>query len=1086
LQIYVVNLDRSPERLSEFCNVNRNLSATVSRYPAIDGRALDLDALVRQGLATKDIVSPDMFSIGALGCAMSNIALWDKAIGSGQSLTVCEDDAIFNDRFGPCAQGVLKTLPPDWDIIFWGFNFDMFLSFELLPGVSHATTMFDQDRMRANVEAFQKQVITPQAFRLLWAFGTCCYSISPKGAATLKKKILPLAPRVTPFPEGANAYPYSPAWRHVGIDNAINAVHREINSFVCFPPLVVSKNELASSTVQTHKPVGSIVANTSRSHEERVDSHKDLIIVRAGKRSVHNTWLDPSAARTWELLICPYEDIPAQQGDGLLVSDVIAGSKWSALKILLEEWQGWGDYRYVLLADDDLIASQETWSQFFERCARYGSRLAQPALMSGFHFSHGLTVQNTEFVARRVSYVEFMMPCFRADVLAQLQETLSLSESGWGLGFLWAKRLEYKDIFVIDETPVLHTRPLHAMYQNKIPAYRSELARIMCEHHAPLLLKTYSGFLADGTEISENDGSFLHRLFHGYQRVFETDPKRFEEMIRLQLGVGDHHAEYPRKHYLGKAPQPARASAGAPKTTAETFLDLAPFLRATDSPKERRGRSRAFDARIEHFLDHTGSAALPQIHCFYEVLSGTAEHRILIAATASMRAAGHPVRVWSYSPQKLEFLRPHGVELRSAEDVIPKNLFERVVQASGIRYFSDMFRYAVLYEFGGLWMDSDVILLRSFPFHGDHFFNLQWRSGHENADFVCGNVMYAAPFSRHMRTLYETAIERFFGSRSSEWGMVGPKLLSDYIASDAGAELQDRVFGPMFFNSIDWTEIDRFNKPLVELKDYLNDARVFGIHLWTALNAIRPSGEGAPLISLLTDPLANFPSLTSLADRFNTDKNRHTGNSHCYARIYDQLLSDRRLSMRRLMEIGLCRGLEERNQPETPSVALWQSYFPFCHVIGIDLTDFSRFNSERFTSFVCDQSRRDDLRAAAERLEPGSIDVIIDDGSHASFDQQLTLCEFWPLLADGGWYFIEDLDWQPRGEDPSKITLSKMLLRELKDCGVACSPDPLGLTDLAGEFAEILFFDSHFELNRAKLLGGLVAIRKRGGSGLVR
>jgi hypothetical protein len=32
----------------------------------------------------------------------------------------------------------------------------------------------------------------------------------------------------------------------------------------------------------------------------------------------------------------------------------------------------------------------------------------------------------------------------------------------------------------------------------------------------------------------------------------------------------------------------------------------------------------------------------------------------------------------------------------------------------------------------------------------------------------------------------------------------------------------------------------------------------------------------------------------------------------------------------------------------------------------------------------------------------------------------------------------------------------------------------------------ILFFDSRYELDRAKLLGGLVAIRKRGGSGLVR
>jgi hypothetical protein len=226
--------------------------------------------------------------------------------------------------------------------------------------------------------------------------------------------------------------------------------------------------------------------------------------------------------------------------------------------------------------------------------------------------------------------------------------------------------------------------------------------------------------------------------------------------------------------------------------------------------------------------------------------------------------------------------------------------------------------------------------------------------------------------------------------------------------------------------------------------------------------------------------------LTSLADRFNTDKNRHTGNRHCYARIYDRLLADRRFSLRRLMEIGLCRGLTERNQSETPSVAMWQSYFPFCQVIGVDLTDFSRLNNERFVSFICDQSNRDDPRAVAAKLDPGSFDVIIDDGSHASFDQQLTLREFFPLLADGGWYFIEDLDWQPPGEDVAKITLTKTLLREIQQHGKAQSIDSLGVSNIAGQMAEILFFDSHYELNRAKLLGGLAAIRKRGGAGLVR
>src|SRR5260221_165672 len=159
-------------------------------------------------------------------------------------------------------------------------------------------------------------------------------------------------------------------------------------------------------------------------------------------------------------------------------------------------------------------------------------------------------------------------------------------------------------------------------------------------------------------------------------------------------------------------------------------------------------------------------AALPQIHCFYEVLSGDHPHHGLVAATSSMRAAGHPVTVWSYSPARLDFLRAHGIAVQAADDVVPRGLFERILAASEIRYFSDIFRYAVLYEHGGLWMDCDVVLLRPFPFRGDHFINLQWRGGHVG-HFVCGNVMYAEPHSRHLRRLYEISIDRFFQSPGS-------------------------------------------------------------------------------------------------------------------------------------------------------------------------------------------------------------------------------------------------------------------------------------------------------------------------------
>jgi hypothetical protein len=519
----------------------------------------------------------------------------------------------------------------------------------------------------------------------------------------------------------------------------------------------------------------------------------------------------------------------------------------------------------------------------------------------------------------------------------------------------------------------------------------------------------------------------------------------------------------------------ARVPAPAGLDTAAVIRQLAPFLDRVDDVRERRHRSRALDRPMAQLLDERATGSLPQIHCFYEVLSPSGNHDGLVAATRSMVLAGHRVKLWSYTPSRLQGLVHGGIELCDAAEVMPRPLFERVVARSEIRFFSDLFRYAVLYEQGGLWLDTDVVLLRPFPFRGDYFLNLQWRHG-DKGHFICGNALYAKACSRHMRALYERALQRFFDASGLEFGDVGPKLLSDYVASEAGAELRSWLFSPMFFNAVDWTESDLFHRPLRELGDYLNDDRVVGIHLWNArTHGVSRDGE-VSLLAALSDRAGPTPSLAHLAESFDTDRNRRTGNAHGYARVYELLLGPRRLALRRLMEVGVTRG-----QANTvPSAELWQSYFPFCHVTGVDARDFSALNTARFTSHACDPSRREDLRRFAGTLEAGSMDVIIDDGSHASADQQITLVELFPLLADGGWYFIEDLDWQPPGEDHAKVAPSKILLREIQETGAAQSVDRFGVGTLALQFAEILFFDSHYELARANLMGGLVAIRKAG------
>jgi hypothetical protein len=135
----------------------------------------------------------EFYTPGALGAALSNLALWNLAIETGATLNVSEDDAIFNHHFASLAAGVMAELPADWDFILWGWNFDSYLLFDLLPDISPCLSCSDEEQMRAGVDAFQSRVITPQPFRLQRALGIPSYSISTKGARVLKDACVPLS-----------------------------------------------------------------------------------------------------------------------------------------------------------------------------------------------------------------------------------------------------------------------------------------------------------------------------------------------------------------------------------------------------------------------------------------------------------------------------------------------------------------------------------------------------------------------------------------------------------------------------------------------------------------------------------------------------------------------------------------------------------------------------------------------------------------------------------------------------------------------------------------------------------------------------
>ena len=153
-------------------------------------------------------------------------------------------------------------------------------------------------------------------------------------------------------------------------------------------------------------------------------------------------------------------------------------------------------------------------------------------------------------------------------------------------------------------------------------------------------------------------------------------------------------------------------------------------------------------------------------------------------------------------------------------------------------------------------------------------------------------------------------------------------------------------------------------------------------------------------------------NLTNLALKWRTDKLFR----HSYIPFYEELFKDR--VVKNLLEIGI--GYKDLMEPfvegyiDGASIYMWSEYFPDANIYTCDIREDILINSGNIKSFVCDQSSSIQLLDLMVKIN-AKLDVIIDDGSHAVFDQILSAQTLLPFLNEGGVYVIED------AQDPSAI-----------------------------------------------------------------
>ena len=194
-------------------------------------------------------------------------------------------------------------------------------------------------------------------------------------------------------------------------------------------------------------------------HNQRNSSTRDLVVVRAGRASMHPRWLR-GAAPNFDLLVAAFEETPAVPPSPRISETFLPGRKITGYYRLFTELpELLREYDQIALFDDDIDCDSTTINRLFEEGRRYSLELYQPSLTWDSYISHGMVLRNPVTRLRFVNFVEMMCPVFSASMLARALPLFSVRLET-AIDLLWCRLLEEArcKFAVIDTASVRHTR----------------------------------------------------------------------------------------------------------------------------------------------------------------------------------------------------------------------------------------------------------------------------------------------------------------------------------------------------------------------------------------------------------------------------------------------------------------------------------------------------------------------------------------------------------------------------------------------------------------------------------------------------
>jgi hypothetical protein len=210
-------------------------------------------------------------------------------------------------------------------------------------------------------------------------------------------------------------------------------------------------------------------------------------------------------------------------------------------------------------------------------------------------------------------------------------------------------------------------------------------------------------------------------------------------------------------------------------------------------------------------------------------------------------------------------------------------------------------------------------------------------------------------------------------------------------------------------NHIQIIESNQINHYKPNEGNFIFHAYAYGHVPFRGIDVIHNEVFNRELIPQPEKEITNNITLIDLVTQNNYNTDKHHGHGY-FKLIYNDLLSPLSKDVKKFVEIGVNAG---------GSVELWRDYFREATVYGLDINvDIALNGNERIELKRVDQSKREELIAFG--LEHNDIDVLVEDGSHKMYDQQITLATLFKSIKPGGIYILEDLHTSLEAPMPEK------------------------------------------------------------------